>query len=216
MLKQRVRNKNLKLSSRNWINRQINDEFVIKARQNGYRSRASFKILEIQEKYKIFNNNSIVIDLGAAPGGWSQVISPICKKIIALDLLPMDSLPNVDFIQGDFLNNKCIEIIKNKLNGSKVDIILSDMAPNTCGIQKVDHLRIMSILEHVYEFAKIVLNDKGSLVAKVFQGGAFSELNNELKKDFKQVFNFKPKSSRKQSTELYIVCKGFKKDIDKE
>ena len=211
MLKQHVKNKSLKLSSRNWINRQINDEYVIKAKQMGYRSRAAFKILEIQEKYKIINNKSVVVDLGAAPGGWSQVIAPMCKKIIAVDLLQMDPIPNVDFIQGDFLDNNCINIINEKLNNSKIDVILSDMAPNTCGIQKVDHLRIMNILEHVYEFAKITLNNGGTLVAKVFQGGAFNEINNKIKRDFKQVFNFKPKSSRKKSTELYIICKEFKK-----
>ena len=211
MLKQHVKNKNLKLSSRNWINRQINDEYVIKAKQNGYRSRASFKILEIQKKYKIINNQSIVIDLGAAPGGWSQVIAPICKRILAVDLLQMDPLPNVDFIQGDFLDNNCINIINEKLNNNRVDVILSDMAPNTCGIQKVDHLRIMNILEHVYEFATMVLNDGGTMIAKVFQGGAFNEINNKIKKSFKQVYNFKPKSSRKKSTELYIICKEFKR-----
>ncbi len=210
MLKQHVKNKHLKLSSRNWINRQINDEYVLKAKQNGYRSRASFKILEIQEKYKIINKNSIVIDLGAAPGGWSQVISAICKKIIAVDLLQMEPIPNVDFIQGDFLSEDCINNINEKLNNSKVDVILSDMAPNTCGIQKVNHLRIMNILEHVYEFSKLVLNKEGIMVAKVFQGGAFNDLNKQIKQSFKQVLNFKPKSSRKQSTELYIICKGFK------
>lgn len=210
MLKQHVKNKHLKLSSRNWINRQINDEYVLKAKQNGYRSRASFKILEIQEKYKIINKNSIVIDLGAAPGGWSQVISLICKKIIAVDLLPMEPIPNVDFIQGDFLSENCMNNIDEKLNDSKVDVILSDMAPNTCGIQTVDHLRIMNILEHVYEFSKLVLNKEGVMVAKVFQGGGFNDLTKQIKQSFKQVLNFKPKSSRKQSTELYIICKGFK------
>ena len=210
MLKQHVKNKHLKLSSRNWINRQINDEYVLKAKQNGYRSRASFKILEIQEKYKIINSESIIIDLGAAHGGWSQVISHICKKIIAVDLLPMSPIPNVDFIQGDFLDNNCRNIINNKLNDSKVNVILSDMAPNTCGIKQVDHLRIMNILEHVYDFSKLVLNINGVMVAKVFQGGAFNDLTQEIKRSFKHVFNFKPKSSRKQSTELYIICKGFK------
>ena len=211
MLKQRVKNKHLKLSSRNWINRQINDEYVIKAKQNGYRSRAAFKILEIQEKYRIIDNKSTVIDLGAAPGGWSQVLAPVCKKLMAVDLLQMDPIQKVDFIQGDFLSNDCIDEINKKLNGNKIDVILSDMAPNTCGIPKVDHLRIINILEHVYEFAKLALNDNGALIAKVFQGGAFGELNNEIKKNFKQVCNFKPKSSRKQSTELYIVCRGFKR-----
>ena len=211
MLKQHVKNKHLKLSSRNWINRQINDEYVIKAKQNGYRSRAAFKILEIQEKYKLITNKSIVIDLGAAPGGWSQVIAPLCRRLIAVDLLSMDCIPQVEFIQGDFLDNNCITEINKILNGNKVDVILSDMAPNTCGIQKVDHIRIMNILEHVYEFAKIVVNNNGALVAKIFQGGAFNKLNNEIKKNFKQVFNFKPKASRKQSTELYIICKGFRR-----
>ncbi len=211
MLRQHVKNKHLKLSSRNWLNRQINDEYVIKAKQNGYRSRAAFKIIEIQKKYKIINSKSVVIDLGAAPGGWSQVIAPICKKLIAVDLLQMDPIQNVDFIQGDLLINDCINEINKKLNGDKIDIILSDIAPNTCGMPKVDHLRIINILEHVYEFAKLVLNNNGSLVAKVFQGGAFGELHNEIKRNFKQVCNFKPKSSRKQSTEMYIVCRGFKR-----
>ncbi len=213
MPKEHVINKHLKVSSRNWLNRQLNDQYVIKAKQEGYRSRAAFKILEIQNKYKIINKHSIVIDLGAAPGGWSQVIAHMCKKIIAVDLLPMASIPNVDFIQGNFLDKNCLEQIKEKLNNNKVDVILSDMAPNTCGIKTVDHLRIIDILEHVYEFAKLVLNVNGSLVAKVFQGGAFNEISNEIKQNFKQVCNFKPESSRKQSTELYIICKRFKNNI---
>ena len=211
MIKQKIKNKKLKKSSRDWLARQINDPFVVLAKKEGYRSRASFKILEIQEKFKIFKKNSTVIDLGAAPGGWSQVISKVCtNKIIAIDLLEMDPLPNVEFIKGDFLDQENISKINTLLNGKKADIIMSDMAPSTCGIQKVDHIRIMNLIEEVFEFCKESLEIGGTMVVKVFQGGAEQNFLKELKTYFQKIQHFKPKSSRKESPETYLIALGFK------
>ncbi|MDR3224237.1 MAG: RlmE family RNA methyltransferase [Holosporales bacterium] len=207
MKKEQIHNKGLKRSSKEWIKRQINDQYVLKAKQEGYRSRASFKLLEIQNKFKIMNKDSVVVDLGAAPGGWSQVAAKICKKVIAVDLLDMDHLDNVEFIIGDFLEEKTIQKIVELLDGKKVDVILSDMSPNCCGIRKVDHLRISNLAEMVFDFAKVVLKEKRSIVIKTFQGIESSAFIAELKKQFKTVSYFKPKSSRKESTEIYIVAR---------
>lgn len=207
-LKETVRNKKLKKSSRNWLQRQFNDPFVILAHKKGYRSRAAFKILEIQKKFKIINKDSIVIDLGAAPGGWSQVIAKMCKRIIAIDLLDFEPIPNVDFIKGDFLEESVIEKIKSLLNGQKADVIMSDMAPNTCGIKKVDHLRITNLIEEVFNFSKTVLKPEGNLVLKTFQGGASNQVFAEINKAFKKVTYFKPNSSRKESPEIYLIALG--------
>jgi 23S rRNA (uridine2552-2'-O)-methyltransferase len=212
-MKKQIQNKKLKQSSRTWLQRQLNDPYVERAKKEGYRSRAAFKILEIQEKFKIIKKNDIVIDLGAAPGGWSQIASKMCKKVVAIDLIDMDSFPNVDFIKGDFLDETSIEKIKAILPTGKADVILSDMAPNTCGIKKVDHLRIMNLVEAVIEFAKETLNIGGNMVAKVFQGGTESELLKELKKHFEKIVHFKPQSSRKDSSEIYLIALGFR-EID--
>lgn len=208
-MKDKVHNKKLKESSRKWLQRQFSDPFVAKARAVGYRSRAAFKILEIQEKFKLVDRNSIVIDLGAAPGGWSQVISKICKKVIAMDLLDMDPIPGVDFIKGDFLDEKNISKIKEMLSDNKADIIISDMAPNTCGIKKVDHLRIMGLLEAIFEFCQSSLKEGGSMIAKVFQGGAEQDFLKAINQRFKKVIHFKPNSSRKESPEIYLIATGF-------
>lgn len=209
-LKDKIRNKKLKKSSRDWLQRQINDPFVIQARKEGYRSRAAFKILEIQEKFKIINKDSLVIDLGTAPGGWSQVISKICKRVIAIDLLAIDPIPNVDFIKGDFLEEANIEKIKSLLENQKVDVIISDMAPNTCGIKKVDHLRITNLMEEVFNFSKMILKSGGNLVFKTFQGGTSGQLFSDINKSFKKVNYFKPNSSRKESPEHYVIALGYK------
>ena len=211
-MKEKVQNKKLKKSSRDWIQRQINDPFVVKAKKEGYRSRASFKILEIQDKFKIFNKNSIVVDLGAAPGGWSQVISKISKKIVAIDLLDMDPILNVDFIKGDFLEDSSMAQLEELLSGEKADVVMSDMAPSTCGIRKVDHMRIMNLLEVVYEFCQKSLNKNGVMIAKVFQGGTENEFLKELKKNFSKIIHFKPNSSRKESPEMYLIAIGYKQN----
>jgi 23S rRNA (uridine2552-2'-O)-methyltransferase len=190
--------------------RQINDPYVEKAKKEGYKSRAAFKLIEIQDKFKIIKNNSIVIDLGAAPGGWSQVASKICNKIIAVDLLDMAPIPKVNFIKGDFLEETTMQKVMEIMKDSKADVVLSDMAPSSCGIKKVDHLRIVNLIEAVYEFCKISLNEGGTMVAKIFQGGAEAELLTDIKLRFSKVVHFKPNSSRKESVEMYLVATGFK------
>jgi 23S rRNA (uridine2552-2'-O)-methyltransferase len=199
-------------SSKNWLTRQINDPYVLLAKEQGYKSRAAFKILEINEKYKIFHKNQMVVDLGASPGGWSQVVSKIVSplgKVLALDLLEMDYINGVTFLQGDFNDDEVLEKLAQTLDG-KADVILSDMAPSTCGISKVDHLRIVAILEQVFLFCDDCLKEGGTLVAKIFQGGAQSDLLAKIQKRFKKVCHFKPKSSRKESSEMYLVAMGYR------
>ncbi|MDR1488144.1 MAG: RlmE family RNA methyltransferase [Holosporales bacterium] len=204
-----IKNKKMKESSKRWLIRQMKDPYVALAKKNGYRSRAAFKLLEINDKFKILEKNRIVIDLGSTPGGWSQIASSKCKKVIAVDLLPMDMISNVDFIMGNFLDESTIEYIKHQLNATKSNVILSDMAPSTCGIKSVDHVRIMTLIEEVFEFSKDFLEEGGDMVVKVFQGGTENSLLNELKKYFKKINHFKPKSSRKESVEMYLVARGF-------
>lgn len=205
-LKVRVKNKKLTASSKRWLERQLNDPFVHKAKAEGYRSRGAFKLLEIQEKYRLLKHGMTIVDLGAAPGGWSQVAAHIVKengKVIAIDLLAMDPIPGVEFYQGDFNE------IEDKLT-EKVHVILSDMAPSSCGIKSVDHDRIMGMLEEVFAFGQNYLLPGGALVAKVLRGGTESKLLTEMKKSFTKVTHFKPKSSRSESTEIYVVAEGFR------
>jgi 23S rRNA (uridine2552-2'-O)-methyltransferase len=208
-LKTFIQNKKLKGSSRKWVTRQLKDPYVALAKKHGYRSRAAFKLLEINEKFKIFKKSDVVIDLGAAPGGWSQVLSKLCRKVVAVDLLPMDPLPNVEFFVGDFSDEDTTQKIESLLCEEKADVILSDMAPQTCGIKKVDHIRIMSLVEEVFEFSKMFLKEGGTLVVKVFQGGAEKDLLCNLKKNFEMVRHYKPSASRKESVEMYIVASNF-------
>lgn len=205
-----LQNKNLKGSSKRWMLRQISDPYVEKAKKAGYRSRAAYKILEIQRKFKIINRNSVVLDLGAAPGGWSQVVANISKKIIAIDLLDMSPIPNVEFIKGDFTEEVNMQKLVRLLKNEKADVVLSDMAPNTCGIKKIDHLRIVTLLETVYDFSINIFKPGGSLVAKVFQGGTTNDLLQKMKQNFNIVRHFKPPSSRKASPEIYLIAQGYK------
>ncbi len=199
-------------SSRDWLLRQLNDPFVQKAKVEGYRSRAAFKLLEIDEKYKILKPGYRVIDLGAAPGGWTQIIAKkVLPKgvVVALDL--QDILPfseTVTIIKGDFEE----DIVQHQLAEymSEADVIVSDMAAAACGIPAVDHLRIGNLLEAAINFSTKHLTKGGSFVAKVLMGGTEAELLKLLKLHFSQVFHFKPDSSRKDSAEMYVVAKGFK------
>ncbi|MDR0744577.1 MAG: RlmE family RNA methyltransferase [Holosporales bacterium] len=209
-MKEIIKNKKLKQSSRSWILRQLKDPYTAKAKKEGYRSRAAFKLLEIQKKFKIIQKNSIVLDLGASPGSWSQIASKLVQKVIAIDLLEMDPIQNVEFIQGDFLDLENIKIIKQMLDGNLFDVILSDMAPNTCGIKKIDHLRIMNLIEEIFAFCKDNLKIGGNVVVKTFQGGTESNLLQKLKSRFEKVIHFKPNSSRKESKEIYLIAMGFK------
>ncbi|MDR1233600.1 MAG: RlmE family RNA methyltransferase [Holosporales bacterium] len=203
-------NKSLKQSSRNWITRHVSDPYVIRAKKDGYRSRAAYKLIEIQEKYKIIRHSAVVLDLGAAPGGWSQVASNITHNIIAIDILAMDPIPNVKILCGDFTDPDVLLEIEQMIGfAGGIDVILSDMCPNTCGIKKVDHLRSVRMLEEVGEFSIRHLRAGGNLAIKVFQGGAELEILNTLKKKFQKVSYFKPKSSRPKSPEMYLVGREF-------
>lgn len=203
-------------SSKQWLLRQVNDPYVHKAKEMGYKSRAAFKIIEINKKFHIFKPGQIVVDLGAAPGGWSQITSKLIQprgQVFALDLLEMDSILNVTFVQGDFTEHKVADDLLN-MCGNQIDVVLSDIAPSTCGIAKIDHLRIMMLLEEVFNFCKVCLKPGGVLVAKVFRGGAEQGLLHELKKVFKKISHFKPESSRQESSEIYLIALDFKGYID--
>jgi len=216
MKKERLKTaKQRSVSSANWLRRQLNDPYVLKAHADGYRSRAAYKIIEIDDKFKLFKKGSKVVDLGAAPGGWSQVVvkkvgeSDTNPLVTAVDILPMSSMFGVKVMTMDFLSEGAEEKIIDALNG-KADVVMSDMAANTTGNPRLDHLRIMALLEQAYDFALKVLASGGSFVAKIFQGGTENELLNRIKRDFREIKHFKPKSSRQESREYYIVAKGFK------
>lgn len=212
-------NKKRTLSSQTWLRRQINDIYVKAAKQDGYASRAAYKIIEINNKYKVLKSNSKVVDLGAAPGGWTQVASQILfknkknnldAKLIAVDLLDITPIENVDIVKGDFTDTEVINQIKTLLGGEKANLVMSDMAPNTTGSRSLDHLRIMNLVELTFLFSIEVLEDGGSMVAKVFQGGTENKLLAEIKQSFKTVSHFKPPASRKESSEMYLIATGFK------
>lgn len=204
--------KNRKISSTRWLQRQLNDPFVLEAKNRGYRSRASFKIIEINDKFKIFKKGYKVLDLGSAPGGWSQIAVDKVGygNILAVDILNMDPISGVKFIQQDFLAPEAESRILKEMNNEKYDVVMSDMAANTTGDKKLDHLRTMNLVESALFFAKKVLKEDGSFIAKVFQGGTEKELLDDLNKSFKTIKHFKPESSRKDSVEMYVVALGFK------
>lgn len=204
--------KNRKISSTLWLQRQLNDIYVKKAKIDGYCSRAAYKLLEINKKFNLLKPNTKIVDLGAAPGGWTQVVSKLLNKkglIVAVDLLPLKvTLENVIILQGDFLKEETVTQVKNSLNG-KADVVLSDMAPNTTGSKDLDHLRILALIEMAIKFSKQVLVQNGSLVIKVFQGGLEQELFKQIYSSFKEVKYFKPNACRKESKEVYLVAKYF-------
>lgn len=201
--------KKRKTSSTRWLERQLNDPYVDKAKTQGYRSRAAFKIIEIDEKIGLLKRGMRIVDLGSAPGGWSQVAAQKGCTVVAIDLLPVDELPGVQFVQMDFMDDSAPDKLKEMLGGM-ADAVLSDMAPNTTGHKSTDHIRIMAVVEAAYFFAKEVLKPGGTFVAKVFQGGAQNTLLAEMKKDFKTVKHIKPPASRKESSEQYLVALGFR------
>lgn len=202
-----------KVSSTNWLRRQLNDPYVNLAHTQGYRCRAAFKIIEIQEKFKLFRPGKKVLDLGCAPGGWSQVVIDWVGKdnIIGVDLLPTDAVEGVEFLQGDFTDPQIMQALADRLSPrGKCDIIMSDMAANTCGDKATDHLRIIALLEQVFSFAQQVLAINGSMVCKFFKGGSEKELFMQLQQRFAQVKFFKPTASRAESSESYLVATGFR------
>ena len=214
-LKVRVRGgKGRSLSSRRWLTRQLNDPYVARAKREGYRSRAAYKLAEIDEKAHFLKKGARVIDLGAAPGGWSQVAAkrvdaPREGRVVAIDVLPMQPITGVDFMQLDFLDPSAPAKLKDMLGGL-ADVVLSDMAANATGHAKTDHLKIMALVEAAAAFAREVLAPGGIFLAKVLQGGTEASLLAALKRDFDQVKHVKPPASRADSAELYLLATGFR------
>jgi 23S rRNA (uridine2552-2'-O)-methyltransferase len=208
--------KRRKASSNRWLERHINDPFVHQAQKDGYRSRAVYKLSEIDDKYKILKKGLSVVDLGSAPGGWSQyALEKKCAPVIAIDLLPMDLLPDCHFLQMDFMSEDAYAHLMS-LCQEGIDIVLSDMAPNTTGHKTTDHLRIVGLVEAAYDFAVSVLAHNGTFIAKVFQGGTEHELLKRAKQDFQKTIHVKPKASRAESAEIYLVAMGFRGNRCKE
>jgi 23S rRNA (uridine2552-2'-O)-methyltransferase len=216
-LKVRVKTgKGRKIGSTLWLQRQLNDPYVARAKAAGYRSRAAYKISELNERHKLFRKGMRMVDLGAAPGGWSQVAAPIVGStpanplIVAIDFLEMDPIDGVVFLKKDFTDNDAPQLLLEALGGHKPDIVLSDMAAPTTGHRATDHLRIMALVELAADFAVQVLAPGGTFVSKVFQGGTEHELLAMLKQHFTTTLHAKPPASRSGSAETYLVAKGFR------
>jgi 23S rRNA (uridine2552-2'-O)-methyltransferase len=200
-------------SSSRWLSEHFTDPYVKKAQQQGYRSRAVYKLLEIQERDRLFQPGMLVIDLGAAPGGWSQVVAALVKpkgQVIALDLLAMEPIAGVDFIQGDFSTDPVLEMLHNRLKNAKADWVISDMAPNITGNESIDIPRSVYLAELALDFARQTLKQQGGFLVKIFQGEGFDILLTEIKRYFSTVFIRKPKASRGRSREVYILARGLK------
>lgn len=210
-------------SSQNWLRRHFDDPYVKAAQKQGYRSRAAFKLLEIQEKDRILKPGQVVVDLGAAPGGWCQVAAPIVVKnqvtknqaaksgkVFALDILPMEPIEGVTFIEGDFTEDAVFEQLMAVLDGQVIDLVMSDLAPNTSGMRVVDQPRAMYLAELALDFARSALKPGGDFVAKVFQGEGFDAYLKLLRESFDKVVVRKPEASRPKSREVYMLAKGFK------
>jgi 23S rRNA (uridine2552-2'-O)-methyltransferase len=204
-----------KLSSKLWLERQLNDPYVAQAKRDGYRSRAAYKLIEIDDKHRLLKPGMIVVDLGAAPGGWSQIAAKRVGaadgkgSVIAIDLLEMPEIPGVQFAQLDFHANDAPEKLTAMIGG-RADVVMSDMAANTTGHRKTDQLRIVGLVEIAAAFAAEVLNPGGAFLAKVFQSGADTELLSQLKRDFAAVKHVKPAASRQDSAERYVLATGFR------
>jgi 23S rRNA (uridine2552-2'-O)-methyltransferase len=204
--------KRRKPSSRAWLERQISDPYVARAKREGLRSRAAYKLAEIADKYRLLKPGARVVDLGAAPGGWSEVAARRVGangRVVAIDILDMKPIPGVAFRKLDFLDASAPEELKAMLGG-RADIVLSDMAANATGHRQTDHLRIMALAEAAAHFAREVLSDGGSFLCKVLQGGTEAALLAALKRDFKSVRHVKPPASRSDSAELYLLAQGFR------
>jgi 23S rRNA (uridine2552-2'-O)-methyltransferase len=220
-LKIRVKSgKGRTVSSTKWLQRQLNDPYVARARAEGYRSRAAFKIKEMDEKYKFFRKGMHVVDLGAAPGGWSQVAAKATGStdahplVVGIDYLEMDPIPGVILLKKDFTEEDAPAMLIAAMGGHKADVVMSDMAWPTTGHRGTDHIRIIHLIEIAAAFALDVLAPNGVFIAKVFQGGTEHELLHMLKRHFKTTMHAKPPSSRADSAEAYLIAKGFKGSND--
>ena len=218
-LKVRVKTaKKRSVSSARWLERQLNDPYVAKAKREGYRSRAAYKLIELEERFHILKPGMAVVDLGAAPGGWTQIAARRVRaaasegargKVVALDILAMDPVPGAEALHLDFLDAGAPAAIRRALGGG-ADAVLSDMAPPATGLRETDHLRIMGLAEAAAEFAAEVLKPGGAFLAKVWQGGTEAGLLARLKRDYASVRHAKPPASRPESAEVYVVATGFR------
>ena len=202
-----------KTSSTRWLQRQLNDPYVAAAKREGYRSRAAYKLIEIDDKHHLLRPGAVVVDLGAAPGGWTQVAAQRVMPggtVIAIDLLEMPGLPGVTVLQGDFLEDNGLEAVNSALAGARADLVLSDMAPSATGHRQTDHLRTVALAEAALDFALGVLAPGGAFLAKVFQGGAEKDMLDSLKRAFAAVRHVKPRASRPESPETYVLATGFR------
>ena len=208
----KIYNKKLKKSSKLWISRQNNDFYVKEAKARGYRSRSAFKLLEINKKFKFLKNNLNILDLGSAPGGWSQVCSEINKngKTLSIDILDMDKIDNVSFHKKNFNDTNFFDFINNFFDQNKVDIVLSDMAVNTTGNKDLDAIKTNSIALDVVNLSRVILKTKSSLLVKIFSGKDENILIKNAKDSFKIIERIKPDSSRKESREMYLLCRDLK------
>lgn len=200
-------------TSKRWLKEHFDDSYVQRAQKEGYRSRACYKLLELNEKDKLIKPGMTVLDLGSAPGGWSQVAAQLVGdkgRVVASDILPMDALAGVDFIQGDFTEEQVFDSIMDLLDGEAVDLVISDMAPNMSGVAAVDQPQSMYLVELALDLARNVLKPGGVFVAKVFQGEGFDQLLRDMRSSFQTVQSRKPAASRSRSREVYQVGKGFK------
>jgi len=200
-------------SSARWLDEHVNDPFVKRAQVDGYRSRASYKLLAINDKDKLIKPGMLVMDLGSAPGGWSQVASKLVApkgRVIASDILPMDAMADVEFIQGDFTEQEVFDRIMTAVDGAPVDVVISDMAPNISGVASADQASSIYLVELALDMACQVLKPKGSFIAKVFHGEGYEEFVKAVKEHFDTVVVRKPEASRARSREVYLVGKGFR------
>lgn len=204
--------------SKNWVMQHINDPYVKMAQQKGYRARAAFKLLEILDTEKLLRPGDIVVDLGAAPGSWSQVARErlsgagggLTGRIIALDMLPMEPIADVEFIQGDFREDEVLAQLENSLGGARVDLVISDMAPNLSGVSSADSARIQHVCDLALDFAGRHLKPEGALIVKAFHGSGFSQIVESFKQQFQRVVERKPKASRDKSSETFLVARHLK------
>lgn len=200
-------------TSREWMREHVNDPYVQKAKAAGYRSRAAYKLLELDKKDRLLAPGQLLVDLGAAPGSWAQVAAAKVGskgRVVAVDLLPMVPLPGVHFIQGDFREQAVLEALLLALGGRKADLVISDLAPNISGIAVSDQARSMYLCELALDFARLCLKPGGSMLVKVFQGAGFAEFLSEMRNAFDKVGSRKPEASRGRSSEMYLLGKGFK------
>lgn len=200
-------------SSAGWLLRHVNDPYVKQAQKDGYRARSAYKLIELNEKDRLIRPGMRILDLGSAPGGWSQVAGKLVGargRVLATDILPMDALPNVDFIQGDFTEDAIVQQLLDWLGGAKFDLIISDIAPNTTGIDSADAAKSIYLLELALDVARRTLKSHADFIAKMFQGSGSDQFLKELRTHFDKVMVRKPAASRKESREVYVVAKGFK------